>query len=208
MIFLFRFTLGWYRQLLLGENKGEVVKLRLGKPEWQLMLTSVKAGFAFMPFVFIAMMILTAAYPDGDVKVAAAFDIWPWLGGLLLCVLYVQARLALAYPICAMGEHTTSVRQSWRLTQRQSLRIAAGNLLIELPFIAAMVGVVYALSWLLALVIHPETLMQNNIADILVRILFKAIAEFFILLIIAGISAYHARCYAYLVRSSSSSTVH
>jgi hypothetical protein len=209
MIFIFRFMQGWYRQWLLGENKGQVVDLRLGKGEWQLMITSIKAGLVFIPFIFIAMLVLTGAYPTGDTKAPPAYDYRPYLVLVLIGALYVQGRTALAYPITAMADAKHSVRSSWSLTKRQGARIALGNLMLMVPMIVAMIAMFEVLSWFLTLFISKDTTISGGgLFDMSLRLLYKCLAEFCVLIFVAGLSAYHARCYAYLVRTSSSHSVH
>jgi hypothetical protein len=210
MIFMFRFMQGWYRQWLVGENKGQTIGMRLGRGEWQIMVAGVKAGFVFLPFLFLGTMILASAFPGGDVNVAPVFNFWPYLAVMLAAALYVQARVSLAYPITAMSEDATAcVRQSWKLTKNQGARIALGNLLISVPTMAAVWLLFMGLSWIMSLFLPENVPITNgSMLDIGLQFLFKVVAEFCILLFLAALSAYHARCYAYLVRSSSNSTLH
>ncbi len=202
MLILFRFTLAWYRQLLSGEGRGRVIPFRFGKPEIRLVWTSIKVGFVFLPVIFITSAVLAyAGSPEGGGDVSG---LWPLLLAMVAVLLFLQARMALAYPATVMEATEAPVRQSWNLTRRQSLGLILGNLLSILPGIAGLMLVFWGLSWIFSFVL-PEPEPGQAAAPILLagHLVMKITGVFGMLLLVATLSAFHAHAYAYLMRSSS-----
>ncbi|MBI3418863.1 MAG: hypothetical protein HY053_01845 [Proteobacteria bacterium] len=192
MLLLFRFMVGWYRRLLVGEGKGKTISLRLAKPEWQLMWTSVKVAFAFLPVALAIFVVITFANPTGDPNALPAFNIWPYLVVIGVVALYLQARLALAYPITCMEGTDAPVRQSWNLTRRQAIRIALGNLLTVIPLMLGIGLLFLGLSWILANLFSVPENGEEAVA-MAVRLVLKSLSVFSMLFLVAGLSAFHAR---------------
>lgn len=207
---IFCFSVAWYRQLLLHEEKGRLIGLRFGKREWNFGWTSVKAGFALAPLSFILFGVVMANAPGAEVTADIRQQNLVIMVVCLITMLYVQARLSLAYALTVMGENKAPIARSWELSRGQSLRLMAGNLLTVAPISAAVMGFVYALSWgitqMLGAPAVPGALEQapdpNSPIMLAFSIFMKAVGALFTLLVVATLSAFQARSYAYLLRAS------
>jgi hypothetical protein len=210
-VLFFRFIYEWYRRLLTGEDKGKLIGFRIARPEWQLIWTATKVAFVLFPFSIIAFGLIISVQPPSGMPPSATWgEILPWLVVCGIGLLYLQARMTVAYPATVIEDPHPPVRQSWNLTKWQSLNLIAGNLLTALPVFLGGVALFMGLAFLLQLVIPmPEGGPQpGDLGILFAQFVGKAFVSAWSLLLFGLLSAFHAHAYAYLVRSSSSVSVH
>lgn len=206
VLLLFSFVVAWYRALLLHEKRGSIIAPRLGRNEWHYAWTNMKAGFVLAPFfIFIFLGIAGMAMNAGPEVTISGVDI-AVLGLGLVALFYLQARLALAYPATAVGEHITPLKHAWDLSRGLGWRILGGNLLVVLPLMSGLLLFAALLSKLvdwLAPLPDPSLAQAQQAVPALVtygQVLMKIISNYFILVFFGVLSAFHARIYATLMR--------
>lgn len=212
VLLLFCFSVAWYRQLLLHDDKGKTIPLRFGKREVDYMWTSMKASFAMLPVVLILLGLVTSmAMPDAAAPTPGEQQQNLVLIGLAIAaLLYAQARLSMSYALTVVGETQAPVARSWRMTAGQGFPIMLGNVvMIGIPTII-MVAAIMGLSFMMeqaASAAAPEhgglVPAGSNLGTLALSAGLKAIGAFFTLMTAGMLSAYQARIYALLVRENS-----
>src|SRR5262249_21935508 len=115
----------------------------------------------------------------------------------------LQARVALSYPASVMGETAAPVRQSWNLTRGQVVPLVLGNILALIPAMAALSLLAYGIAWILS-VIFSSPALNKEVFAVPLNLVLRMVGLFSAMILMGLLSAFHARSYAYLVRSSSS----
>jgi hypothetical protein len=211
MAMIFSFSVAWYRQLLLNDKKDKTVMFHFGKDEWNFALTAMKSGFVLAPVVLVMMSYFMASIPAfaGGETISLNDNWWLFAGGGIL-MLYLMARLSMGYPLTVMGQHEEPIKQSWLMTKQHAGRILLGSVMMSVPVLCLAMGIVIGLSLLLDGAIQ-NSLAQNIPAEagqhqieisFAEHILFKTIGATFLLFLFGLASAFYARIYAFLVRSS------
>lgn len=200
ILLLMRFILAWVRALVLHEQRGELIRPIVGKREFYLLWTSMKASAIMMPltifsFYPIAMLMMGMPLSQFDILIAAGF---------LVGLVYLQARFSLSYVLSSIGENEEPVRQSWLLTKGQALRIIGGNFLVMLPLFLVITLVTFVLSIAVAGLVTSSGDAETAVVQVpyWLRAIYKGIGTAFLLVVTGVITAFYARVYATLVRQS------
>jgi len=149
-LFLASIAVAWHRLILRQERVTGLVYLRLDRTVWLYLLYSlllaVLVGAPILlstallhlavSLVFSPETLTTIALPALTLGLAAAFVLLPASALLFLLVL---PRLSLVLPAAAL-ERPLSLRDAWRVSRANTLRLALATLLCTLPGILPFLG--------------------------------------------------------------------
>ncbi|MBY0428975.1 MAG: hypothetical protein K2Q32_07125 [Alphaproteobacteria bacterium] len=207
LVLLFSYSVAWYRQLLFGDKKDKTIMFRFGKMEYQFAVTAMKNGLVLAPIMLVMMSYYMSSIPGfSDGEPINIIDYW-WLflAGIIL-VLYLVARLSMSYPLTMMGQFDEPIKQSWNLTNGQSLQIALGFINMVVPASIALIVIVVGASYLMNFGAQPtdEELNRNLDLAFAEHLVYRVIGATYMLYVFALVTAFYARSYAFLVRSQQS----
>lgn len=152
------FSVGLFRTLILDEVRPGFAFLRWGFELWRYLKTMLIATIGIVILGFAALLAAGAQFKSAD------FQSWRiiLIGGVAaLPLIYLAARLLLAFPAAALGQDEL-FRLSWRLTKGNALRLLAALILTSLlpTLLEALLDFTAASKGLLA---FPAALLSSAI---------------------------------------------
>lgn len=145
------FSVAWHRLILLGPEAGRPTLLpRWRQRHWRSLgyvILVILMGYGLILLALIPLAIVWAVVAigaSGAGSTALDLAIFAYLLLLLTLLGYFYARWSLVFPALAVDE-AFGLRDSWRLTRGQALRVMMAAVLVMLPYLLAMLvaGPVY-----------------------------------------------------------------
>lgn len=205
-LLVFSFVVAWYKGLLLGQGQGKMIIPLLGRMEWDYGWTSMKVGLVSAPIIIVMMGFALAGSPEFAAETGGE-DIRKHIPLFVIgtvALVYLQSRLAMAYPLTIVGKKNEVLKQAWKMTEGNGLQIMMGNILLMVPLMLVMIGVIMGVAWLLqTLGFEPAprlSLDPTPFTTHVAAMMLRGLGGIFTLAMLAALSAFHARLYAYFVR--------
>ncbi len=175
------FAVGWHRFLLLGDAGGTPkVFLAWRRPHWRFLLYTLL--LVVLPSVASMVVVFTILYPGLGrglnlgwpasilVLAALAVAIWLWF------------RVSLVYPAAAVDARGYGLKQAWRDTKGNVLRLVLVTLLVFVPITAVLWIVVFLAAEIFlspqgdpGAVVALSALVLGSVAFLALQVLFLAL---------------------------------